>query len=79
MGCPLNQKRSKIFGVKTIVRLPLKTMEKIKELDVFLVTNEELKETVEGIGGKTFISEIKKGSMCNLWASNDFWNFIQRK
>ncbi len=54
-------------------------MEKIKELDVFLVTNEELKETVEGIGGKTFISEIKKGSMCNLWASNDFWNFIQRK
>ncbi len=36
-------------------------MKKIKELDAFLITDEELKETVESIGWKTFISEIKKG------------------
>ena len=36
-------------------------MKKIKELDASLITNEELKETIESIGWKTFISEIKKG------------------
>jgi len=36
-------------------------MKKIEELAAFLITDEELKETIEGIGWKTFISEIKKG------------------
>jgi alanine dehydrogenase len=36
-------------------------MKKLKELDASLITNEELKETIESIGWKTFISEIKKG------------------
>jgi len=36
-------------------------MKKIEELDAFLITDEELKETIEGIGWKVFISEIKKG------------------
>ena len=36
-------------------------MKKIKELDALLVTNEELKETIESIGWKTFIFEIKRG------------------
>jgi alanine dehydrogenase len=36
-------------------------MKKIKELDASLITNEELKETIESIGWKTFISEIRKG------------------
>jgi alanine dehydrogenase len=36
-------------------------MKKIKELNAFLITDEELKETIESIGWKTFISEIKRG------------------
>jgi len=36
-------------------------MKKIKELDAFLITDEELKETTEGMGWKLFISEIKRG------------------
>jgi len=36
-------------------------MKKIEELNAFLITNEELKETIEDIGWKFFISEIKKG------------------
>ncbi len=36
-------------------------MKKIKELNAFLITNGELKETIENIGWKTFISEIKRG------------------
>ena len=36
-------------------------MKKLKELNAFLITNEELKETLENIGWKTFISEIKRG------------------
>ena len=36
-------------------------MRRIEELDTFLITNEELKETIEEIGWKTFISEIKSG------------------
>lgn len=36
-------------------------MKKIEELNAFLITDEELKETIEGIGWKGFISEIKKG------------------
>jgi len=36
-------------------------MRRIEELDTFIITNEELKETIEEIGGKTFISEIKRG------------------
>jgi len=36
-------------------------MKKIEELAAFLITDEELKETIEGIGWKAFISEIKKG------------------
>jgi len=36
-------------------------MKKLKELDASLITNKELKETIESIGWKTFISEIKKG------------------
>jgi len=36
-------------------------MKRIEELDAFLITNEELKETIEEIGWKTFITEIKSG------------------
>ncbi|NQE04549.1 Alanine dehydrogenase [ANME-1 cluster archaeon GoMg1] len=36
-------------------------MEKINELNAFLVTNEELKETIESIGWKAFIAEIRRG------------------
>jgi len=36
-------------------------MRRIEELDTFLITNEELKETIEEIGWKTFITEIKRG------------------
>ncbi len=36
-------------------------MKRIEELDAFLITNEELKETIEEIGWKTFIVEIKSG------------------
>jgi len=36
-------------------------MRKINELNAFLITNEELRETIENIGWKNFISEIKKG------------------
>ncbi len=36
-------------------------MRKIEELDAFLITNEELKETIEAIGWKAFIAEIKRG------------------
>ena len=36
-------------------------MEKIKKLNAFLITDEELKETIENIGWTIFISEIKKG------------------
>ncbi len=36
-------------------------MKKIKDLDAFLITDEELKETIEGIGWKVFISEMKRG------------------
>nr|CBH37767.1 probable ornithine cyclodeaminase [uncultured archaeon] len=36
-------------------------MKKITELNALLITNEALKETLENIGWKTFISEIKRG------------------
>lgn len=36
-------------------------MKKIEELNAFLITNEELKEAIEAIGWKFFISEIQKG------------------
>ncbi|TSA56442.1 ornithine cyclodeaminase family protein [bacterium] len=36
-------------------------MRKIDELDAFLITNDELQETIEDIGWKAFIAEIKKG------------------
>jgi alanine dehydrogenase len=36
-------------------------MKKIKELNAFLITDEELKETIESIGWKAFIYEIKRG------------------
>jgi len=36
-------------------------MERINELNAFLITNEELKETIESIGWKIFLSEIKRG------------------
>lgn len=36
-------------------------MKKIEELDAFLITDEELKETIESIGWRTFISEIRRG------------------
>ena len=36
-------------------------MKKINELDAFLVTNKELKETIESIGWDIFISEVKRG------------------
>lgn len=36
-------------------------MRRINDLNAFFVTNEELKETIEYIGWKTFITEIKKG------------------
>ncbi|MGB7001684.1 MAG: ornithine cyclodeaminase family protein [Halobacteriota archaeon] len=36
-------------------------MKKITELNAFLITNDALKETLENIGWKTFISEIKRG------------------
>jgi len=36
-------------------------MKRIEELDAFLITDEELKETIEGLGWKSFISELKKG------------------
>jgi alanine dehydrogenase len=42
-------------------------MKKITELNALLITNEELKETLENIGWKTFISEIKRGfEQCSL-------------
>lgn len=36
-------------------------MRRIEELGTFLITNEELKETIEEIGWKVFIAEIKRG------------------
>jgi alanine dehydrogenase len=36
-------------------------MRRIEELDTFLITNKELKETIEEIGWKAFIAEIKRG------------------
>ncbi|NQE53500.1 Alanine dehydrogenase [ANME-1 cluster archaeon GoMg3.2] len=36
-------------------------MKKITELNAVIITNEALKETLENIGWKTFISEIKRG------------------
>jgi alanine dehydrogenase len=36
-------------------------MKRIEELEAFLITNEELKATIEAIGWKAFIAEIKKG------------------
>jgi alanine dehydrogenase len=36
-------------------------MKRIEELDTFLITNEELKGTIEEIGWKVFIAEIKRG------------------
>ncbi len=36
-------------------------MKRIKELNAFLITDEELKETIENIGWTIFLSEIKKG------------------
>ena len=36
-------------------------MRKIEELNAFLITNDELKETIDGLGWKTFIAEIRKG------------------
>jgi len=36
-------------------------MKKIDELNAFLITNEELKQTIESIGWDTFISEVKRG------------------
>jgi ornithine cyclodeaminase/alanine dehydrogenase-like protein (mu-crystallin family) len=36
-------------------------MKKLKELNAFIITNDALKETLENIGWKTFISEIKRG------------------
>jgi alanine dehydrogenase len=36
-------------------------MEKINKLGAFFITNEELRETLEGIGWPGFISEIRKG------------------
>jgi len=36
-------------------------MKKLKELNAVIITNEELKETLENIGWKTFISEIRRG------------------
>lgn len=36
-------------------------MRRIEELDALLITNEELKETIEELGWKTFITEIKSG------------------
>lgn len=36
-------------------------MKKIEELDALLITNDEVKETIEAIGWRDFISEIRKG------------------
>ena len=36
-------------------------MKKIDELNAFLITNEEIKETLKNIGWQLFISEIRKG------------------
>jgi alanine dehydrogenase len=36
-------------------------MKRIEELDAFIITNEELKATLEAIGWKAFIAEIRKG------------------
>jgi alanine dehydrogenase len=36
-------------------------MKKIGDLNAFIITDEELKETIERIGWKRFISELKKG------------------
>ncbi len=36
-------------------------MKKIEELNAFLITNDELKEAIEAIGWRVFISEIQKG------------------
>lgn len=36
-------------------------MKKLKELNAFIITNEELKETLENMGWRAFISEIKRG------------------
>ncbi|RZN34773.1 MAG: ornithine cyclodeaminase family protein [Methanophagales archaeon ANME-1-THS] len=36
-------------------------MKKIEELNAFLITNEELKETIEALGWQVFIAEIQKG------------------
>jgi alanine dehydrogenase len=36
-------------------------MKQIEELNAFLITNEELKEAIEAIGWRVFISEIQKG------------------
>ena len=36
-------------------------MRRIEELNTFLITNEELKGTIEEIGWKDFIAEIKSG------------------
>jgi hypothetical protein len=36
-------------------------MKRIKELGAFLITNEELKATIEAIGWQAFIAEVRKG------------------
>lgn len=51
----------KIFILPAPYRTDIRAMNRIEELDAFLITNEELKATLEAIGWKAFIAEIRKG------------------